>query len=323
VTVATVILNYCTADLAVACLRSLEAEMRSLGGARAIVVDNGSPDGSAALIRKAVGDNGWSAWATLMPLARNAGFSAGNNAAIRRCLSESSPPEYIHVLNPDTVVRPGALLELAAFLDAHPDAGIVGSALEDEAGRPQCSAHRFPSPLGELEAAARLGALSRLLKRYVSAMEPADRPHPCDWVSGSSMMIRRQVFESIGLFDEGYFLYFDEVDFCRRAKAAGWQVWYVPQSRVVHLHGRATGIVRGGRRRPEYWYASRRRFFLKHYGLLGLVAADLLWGAGRLSLAIRRSLGLGGGSGEDEPLRLAADLLLGDAWAILCGGNGA
>lgn len=316
-----VILNYRTPGLAAGCLRSLADERRRCAF-DCVVVDNASGDGSAEYLASLIGAEGW-AWASVLPLDRNGGFSAGNNAAIRKCLSAAPPPEFIHVLNPDTIVRPGAIAALVEHLQGHPLAGIAGSALEDEHGRPQCAAHRFPSPLGELESAARLGLLSRALRRYASAVEPAGRPHPCDWVSGSSMMVRRQVFESVGLFDEGYFLYYDEVDLCRRARSAGWEVWYVPRSRIVHLHGRATGIARGRVRRPAYWYESRRRFFLKHCGVMGLIAADLLWGLGRLSLVARRALGLGGGRGEDEPARFAADLLVGDARAILRGDTAA
>jgi hypothetical protein len=130
-------------------------------------------------------------------------------------------------------------------------------------------------------------------------------------------MIRRQVLEEIGALDEGYFLYFEEADFCTRARAAGWSVWCVSRSRVVHREGAATGIRDASRRRPEYWFDSRRRYFIKHFGVAGLLAADLLWAIGRGSLAMRRMLRLGRGGEEAEPSCFARDLLWGDARWLL------
>ena len=116
--------------------------------------------------------------------------------------------------------------------------------------------------------------------------------------------------------DEGFFLYFEEVDFCTRVRQAGWQIWYVPDSCVMHHEGGATGIKNRGRR-PAYWYASRRRYFVKHFGASGLLRADALWAAGRTSLALRRLLRLGGAGAERDPKHFAFDLLWGDlVWAI-------
>ena len=151
------------------------------------------------------------------------------------------------------------------------------------------------------------------------------RRHPaisreCDWVSGACMAIRREVLDAIGPFDEGFFLYYEEVDFCRRARRAGWSCWLAADARVMHLEGAATGIKTAGQRRPPYWFASRRRFFVKAYGIGGLVLADLLWALGRTSLVLRRALGLGGrGNQAHEPSRMTSDLLLGDVRAALGG----
>ena len=133
-------------------------------------------------------------------------------------------------------------------------------------------------------------------------------------------MVRREVLDAVGPLDEGFFLYFEEVDFCRRAHRAGWSCWLVADARVMHIEGAATGIKAARRRLPAYWFASRRRFFVKAYGIGGLVLADLLWAIGRASLVLRRALGLGGrGREAEEPSRIASDLLLGDARAALSG----
>jgi len=177
--------------------------------------------------------------------------------------------------------------------------------------------------LGELESGAHLGILSRAMIRYMVTPPMQETAHECDWVSGASMMVRREVFEQIGLLDEGYFLYFEEADFCLRARKAGWQIWFVPESRVVHLEGAATGIQQTTRRRPAYWYNSRRRYFIKHLGVTGLILADALWTVGRTSLVLRRLFRLGsGGDGLGDPKWFAFDLLWGDLRSLFSGKSG-
>lgn len=315
-----VIVNYRTADLVIDCLASLAGQVQGLGKVRVVVADNDSGDGSAAKMSAAVEREAWSGWAEVMALGRNGGFAYGNNAGIRKALSSVEPVDYIMLLNPDTVVRPGAIRALTDFMDAHPEAGIAGSELENADGSIEYAAHGFPSPLGELEGAARLGVLSRWVRRNSTPDLPREEARRCDWVSGASMIIRRQVLEDIGLMDEGYFLYFEEVDLCRRARDGGWQCWYVPASRVIHLEGAATGIRAAARRRAGYWYESRRRYFVKSYGVGGLVLADMLWAGGRISFLMRKFLHLGAGSQADgDPKWYMYDLLWGDMKAILTG----
>ena len=230
--------------------------------------------------------------------------------------------DYLLLLNPDTIVHEGAIKALTAFMDAHPRVGIAGSLLENATGETECSAHRSPSPLSELEAGARFGPLTRLLARHVVSPPASTAAHECDWVSGASLLVRRRALEQIGPMDEGFFLYFEEVDFCCRAREAGWDVWFVPESRVVHLEGAATGIRAAKSRRPKYWYDSRRRFFVKHYGTAGLLAADALWAIGRLSFLVRRFLHLGGTAGND-PKWFMVDLLWGDVRATFAGKSSA
>lgn len=282
--VAVIVVNYRTAELAVGCLRSLAGEAVE----RVVVVDNASGDGSAESLRDACRACG----AEFLPLAVNGGFAAGNNAALRPILASPDPPDYVLLLNPDTVVRPGAVAALADFLETHPHAGVAGSRLEDSDGTPQRSAFRFPSVAGEFENGVRLGIVSKLLARHVVAPPPRDDAHCCDWVSGASLMVRREVFAQVGLLDEGYFLYYEEVDFCRRAAAAGWQCWHVPASRVVHLVSASTGLDGSGpkRRTPDYWFASRRRYWSKHFRRRDALLADALWAAGRATWRLRRPL---------------------------------
>ena len=290
-----VIVNYRTADLTIDCLRSLQDEVGSLDGTRVVVTDNASGDDSVARLATAILENGWGDWATILPLDQNGGFAYGNNAAIRPALQEADPPCFVLLLNPDTIVRPGALKALVVFMEGRPDIGIVGSRLEEPDGTPQQSAFRFPSVLGELEGGVRLGPVSRLLHRWAAFQPIPEEPGPVDWVAGASMIIRRQVFESIGLLDEGYFMYFEEVDFCRRARRAGWPCWYAPSSRVVHLVGQSSGVtdpraVPERKRLPGYWFLARRRYFLSHHGRIKTLLADLAWSLGYVSYRARRLL---------------------------------
>jgi GT2 family glycosyltransferase len=314
-----IIVNYRTADLTVDCLRTLDTECPQCLCVRVTVVDGASGDGGVKQLRDVIARHGWSEWVSLMPLEQNGGFAYGNNAGIRAASTEADPPDFIMLLNPDTLVRKGALRRLVTLLTEHPRIGIVGAALEDESGLVQSAARRCPSPLSELDRGARLGVLTKLLDRWVVSMPMQDSPHPCDWVSGAAMVIRREVFEQIGLMDDGYFLYFEELDFCERARAAGWEVWHEPGSVIVHLEGASTGMGQSRRRRPGYWYASRRRFFLKRYGPLGLAAVDTCWAVGRLMLLLRRLLRLGGSTAGD-PKWYMWDLLIGDLRALLRGG---
>lgn len=277
-TVTVVIVNYKTADLVVDCLASLAAE--SMAGVDAIVVDNESGDGSVERIAGAVGERGWGVWCEVVAAGRNGGFAAGNNVGIRRALARAVPPDAVHLLNPDTYIRPGAVGALREFLSACPRAGIVGSRLENPDGSVRRAAFRFPTAASEFEHQARFGPISGVLSRWVVAPPLGEGACRVGWVTGASMMVRRGVFERAGLMDEGYFLYYEETDFCAAAARCGWEVWHVPSSRVVHLVGQATGVNRPGevRPKPRYWYESRRRYFMKQSGELGADLADAaLW----------------------------------------------
>jgi N-acetylglucosaminyl-diphospho-decaprenol L-rhamnosyltransferase len=148
---------------------------------------------------------------------KNGGFAYGNNLAIQRAY-EVGPPDYVYLLNPDTVLRKGAIGVLAHFLEAHPDVGIAGSSFENLDGTDWPIAFRFPSMLSEFEGGLQFGLATWVLRRWVIAVQMSKVAQPIDWVPGASMMIRRAVIEAIGGLDENYFLYFEETDFCLRAE---------------------------------------------------------------------------------------------------------
>jgi N-acetylglucosaminyl-diphospho-decaprenol L-rhamnosyltransferase len=288
-----VIVNYRSAGLAIDCLRSLAPEVASHPGARAVVVENASGDDSADRLASAIRDEGWGGWASLVVAPRNGGFAAGNNLAIAPSLASGRPPGLVWLLNPDTIVRPGALRELVGFLDRRPDVGLAGSRLEYPDGEPQRSAFNFPTVLGELESGLRLGPVSWALRRHVQAPPVPEGECRVDWVAGASLMVRREVFDAVGLLDEGYFMYFEEVDFCFKAARAGWPCWYVPESRVVHLVGQSSGLTKAGehhRRRPRYWFEARRRFFVANHGRARALAADVTYALAFATFRARRLL---------------------------------
>jgi GT2 family glycosyltransferase len=289
-----VIVNYRSAQMTIECLESLESEIRQLASAAGwasptggqsppcsvVVTDNQSPDDSLQRLQQAVRDHGWSKWLTIQSLPRNGGFAYGNNAAIAPALAGPYKPEFVLLLNPDTIVRPGAITALLDFMEANPKVGIAGSRLEDRDGTPQRSAFRFHSIAGEFERGIRMGFVTRILANKMIAPPVTNHTGPCDWVAGASMMVRREVFESAGLMDERYFMYFEEVDFCLAAKRAGWPCWYVPASRVVHLVGAVSQMSDSRKhrsRRPAYWFESRRRYFVKNHGWIYAALADIAY----------------------------------------------
>lgn len=311
-----VVVNFRTGRHVVACLRSLAPEVAAAApSARVdvVVVDNQSGDDSVAVIGEAIAREGWVGWAQVVSAPLNGGFSYGNNYAVRPALASAQPPDFFWILNPDTEVRPGALRELLAFLRSHPEAGIAGSSFEIATGELWPHAFRFPSIRSEIASALRLGIVGRLLHRHVVLMTMGDQPARVDWIPGASMLVRREVFEQAGLMDEGYFLYFEETDFCRAAARAGWQCWYVPASRVMHIAGQATGVTTPGaapRRRPAYWFESRRRYWIKQHGWAYAAATDLAWMACFALWQIRR---IAQRKPRTDPPRMLLDFFLNSA----------
>ena len=169
-----VIVNYRVALLTIDCLRSVAAEIAGFPDMQVGVCENGTGDDSAAQIQRAIDENAWSSWCSLTASPVNLGFTGGNNAIIRPVLNSAHPPDYVLLLNPDTIVRPGAFKALVDFMDANPGVGIAGSRLEDPDGTPQRSAFRFQTPLGVFEAGLRLGLASRLLNRWIIAPPVVD-----------------------------------------------------------------------------------------------------------------------------------------------------
>ncbi|MEO0530274.1 MAG: glycosyltransferase family 2 protein [Planctomycetota bacterium] len=275
-----VLVNYNGSDLTIDCLESLSPELAALPDARVVVCDNGSEASEAPKLSRAIDRLDLADRVTLRVLRCNQGFTGGNNAVIREALSGDASLEAVVLLNNDTLVHPGAIAELLRFLEEHPDAGVCGSRLEYPDGETQRAARRTITAASEFEAYARIGVVSKLLSPWlVAPPEPrGEQPVTCGWIPGAALMIRREVLDRVGLLDEGLYTYFVDVEFCLRARRAGWPTWYVPTSRIVHLVGKTTGItekVTRPKRRPAYWFEARRRYFLTSFGSFYAAFADL------------------------------------------------
>lgn len=299
--VAVVIVNYRTPDLALRCLETVERERGALPQLRAIIVDGHSDDGSAAEMEAAIHHSRFSPWVTLLALPLNGGFGWANNQAILRLLADPQPPEFIHLLNPDAAVEPSSIEILTRRLIAQPEVAAVGSQLLELDGSKSGSAFAFPTLRGEFARGARTGIVDRLL-RVKPIVVSASEPQSVDWVTGASVMLRTAAITQAGLFDDGFFLYHEEMELMWRLRKRGWNIVYEPRSLVLHVGGAATGVhtrpteSRLEARRPAYWYESRSRFFARSKGWWAVPLALVLWTAGHSLFRLRRGLGLAPGT---------------------------
>jgi len=250
-----VIVNWNTCDLLRRCLESLrEALAGSALLAEVIVIDNASTDGSAAMVAREFPEF------RLLANGENRNYAAGNNQGL-----ELAGGEFVLLLNPDTEVPAGGLESLVSFLRERPRAGAVAPALVHPDGTLQDSVRGFPSPralVGEMSGLARLFPASGWAA-YRARSLPEDRPSQVDQPMASAFLVRRAALAETGPFDEQFPLFFNDVDLCYRLKEAGWEIWYDPSVRVVHVGGASTRQVR-----PEAMRRSHeglRRFYARHY----------------------------------------------------------
>ena len=285
----TVVLNYKTPEMSIDAAEAALREMEGIDG-KLLIVDNDSQDGSFDKMKENAEARGWLADGRVAVVAsgRNGGFGAGNNFGILAGCQSDEQPEYCYILNSDAMPDPGGVRALVDYLDTNPTCGFACSYIHGPDGEPHVTAFRFPSIWSELERSARLGLLSKLLKGSIVAMGIPEKTGPLDWSAGASMMMRRKTLEEIGLFDERFFLYFEETDLCRRAKLAGWSTDYVLESSVTHIGSVSTGMKKWSRT-PRYWFDSRLYYFTKNHGAayaalatIAHVAGGLLWRARRL-----------------------------------------
>jgi N-acetylglucosaminyl-diphospho-decaprenol L-rhamnosyltransferase len=291
VKIAGVFVNYRTADLTIQAVNALLNELRPWGTYHVFVVENDSRDGSLAQLTTAVREfEAWRDHVSVLAAPRNGGYGYGINLAVRKALEGPDVPDYFYVINTDAFADPGSIATLVRFMDAHADVGMGGSRVHGPDGVTQGAAFRFPGVLGELEQAACIGLVSRLLRGHMISMPTPTQNLEVDWLPGTSMLIRREVFDRGVFFDEDFFLYFEEVDFARRMRDAGLRAYYVADAPITHIGSVSTGLAEQSRPLPDYWFDSRHRYFLKHHGAAYTAASDAAWVAGHLAFRLKRAL---------------------------------
>jgi hypothetical protein len=256
-----------TRGLLEACLRSVDA---SVGvSVDVCVVDNGSSDGSTSMVAERFPG------VDLVCHSENRGFAAANNVALARARGR-----YVLLLNPDAELRPASLGRMVAYMDAHARVGICGPRIEFPDGRFQSCGYAYPTLVGEIRQSRRLDRLFRYVVGDDDPPAAPTVPGPVDWVDGACLLIRREAVEQIGLLDEQYFLYAEELDWCRRAWGHGWQVFALPDVTVIHHQGQSSAQLSDAS--LGYLIETRLRYYHKHDGLLCAAATSLVYVAGCL-----------------------------------------
>ena len=265
-----IIVTYNSADLIGKLLDQLQLEIWNEGNMlpmEVVLVDNASRDSTAELVGRNY------PWVRLLASTKNLGFAAGNNLAAR-----NANGKYLLLLNPDAIPEPGSLRRGVALMDAHPQVGMGGGDLFDVAGVPQPSARMFPTLRDELFTMSGLAArfprnkhLARMDRRWANHAADAQ----VDWIPGAFVFIPAKTFEALGGFDERFFMYYEEVDLCRRLYAGGHTVQYWPELKAMHIGGASAKTVenarvsRAGSQLESWRMRSALLYYRKHHGALG------------------------------------------------------
>ncbi len=251
-----VIVNWNVCALLRRCLHSILATMGVWPVSEVIVVDCASADGSVAMVQREFPS------VRLLSASENLGYARGANWGVAQAAGR-----YLMIMNPDTEIVDDALATLVHYMEAHPGVGAVGPQLRYADGSAQPSRRRFPTPMTAFWESTLLQQWfprNRFAQHYYMVDQPADLTQPVDWLVGAALMIRRAAWEQVGPLDEGYFMYFEELDWCRRCRAAGWEVHYVPQAVVIHHEGKSSGQVPAAR--TVRFQRSKVRYFRKYHG---------------------------------------------------------
>jgi N-acetylglucosaminyl-diphospho-decaprenol L-rhamnosyltransferase len=250
-----VIVSWNVCDLLRRCLHSIFDHLDSTLTLEVIVVDNASSDDSVSMVREAFPH------VRLIVNADNRGFPAANNQGI-----DVAGGRYVFLLNADTEVVGDALATMVDFADARPDVGVVGPQLLNPDGSVQSSRRRFPTLATAFLESTWLQphAPRRVLARYYVLDQLDDATLDVDWVKGAALMARRSAIDRVGVMDEGFFMYSEELDWCRRFRDDGWRVVYLPTAQIVHYEGKSSEQVLPVRH--IHFQTSKVRYFCKYHG---------------------------------------------------------
>ena len=274
-----IIINYKTPGLVCDAVLSLHKDLDPELD-RVVIVDNLSEDESINVLSNFIDKNKFDSWVEIVESGVNGGFSSGNNIGLMHAKAE-----YYLLLNSDAYVREGAIRALFSSAASDARLGIIAPKLEWDDGRQQVSLFHHLTVWNSFLSSAKTGLFTRL-GRIVGLKEvaiPIDKHYELvgpDWVSFACVLLRGAMVDEVGLMDDGFFMYREDNDYCRRATQAGWKIGYAPEAKVVHLNQGASNDF-GVSRLPTFYFESRSRYFLKYYGRLGLLCANLLWLLGR------------------------------------------
>ena len=286
------IINYRTAAMTIDCLRSVVDDMdRAAVAGQVVVVDNRSDDGSAEAIDAWIAGEARAVPVRLIRSATNSGYSGGHNQGMA-----AAPADHYLILNSDALLRPGFFTALLKAVASDPGGrtGLIVPRLEGEDGVAQVNCFRFAGPGSEFIRGANTGPVTRLLSGRVVALDVAPPDSQIEWASFACILLDARMVAEIGPMDEGYFLYFEDAEYCLRARRAGWRIRRAPDAVAVHLRGGSgpvKALAKARKRAPEYYYRSRSRFLAQAHGRAGLWAANLAWHAGRAVGQLRRLTG--------------------------------
>jgi GT2 family glycosyltransferase len=262
-----VIVSWNVRDLLRRCLQSIvphptsgatDSLARGELGVEIVVVDNASVDGSAEMVQAEFPG------VRLVTNDQNRGFTVANNQGLAR-----GRGRYLLLLNPDTEVVGNALPVMVRYMDEHPAVGALGPQIRYPDGTLQPSRRRFPTlatALVESTVVQEWWRDNPMLRRYYMTDTAEDAEQPVDWVVGACLLVRREVYEQVGGLDESFFMYSEEMDWCRRIKSAGWEVIYLPSARVIHYEGKSSDQVVAARH--IHFQTSKVHYFHKHHGAL-------------------------------------------------------
>jgi len=274
-----VIVNYKTYQMVCGALNSLENEIDHLTD-RVVIVDNLSGDDSIKKIIEYIDNHDWSNWVKVIPSSVNGGFSAGNNIGINSAIAE-----YYLLLNSDAYLTEGALSQLIIEIKKTVKTGIVVPQLIWSDGIQQTSCFYFLTPLNSFVQSAKTGFISRFFSLFgeneIAILLERHQVVQAEWLSFACVLLNNEMIKEIGLMDEGYFMYYEDMDYCRRASKLGWKLSYAHDARVVHLN-QGDSNHKVTKRLPRYYFNSRSRYLLKYYGRLGLLISNIFWSLGRI-----------------------------------------
>jgi hypothetical protein len=284
---AVIIVSWNVRELLRNCLNSLQRNPATTHEQHIIVVDNASPDGTVEMLRRDFPD------VHVIANTTNRGFTGGNNDGLataeqllddrRKTTGDNESSSVVHhlssyclLLNPDAEVTGGALDAMLEYADAHPDVGVVGPQLRYPDGRVQSSRRRFPTLTTALFESTWLQAYAprRVLDRYYARECGDGEVCEVDWVVGAAMLVRWGACRQVGGMDErNFFMYSEELDWCKRIKDAGWKVMFVPRAVIIHHEGKSSEQVSA--KRMIYFNTSKVRYFAKHHGATQATALRL------------------------------------------------